>query len=824
MSGEPADLDPPGVRPSLPELLRALDAIRDRLTRLERAAGAPSPSAGVGIPAAGGADAPALAIVQDILSIPSMGLDPGELFTLAMDRASRLLSADRTMLFVAEPGGGRLVPRSAHGFRREDLPSISVRPGEGMVGAVFRQRRVLIHPPIGEESTPDSFIERFPVQVAIAVPVRAEDEVAGVLYAGRRRLDVPFSASEILLLLLIADRVAGGLAHQTLLDRRAGHLARLGALRAFGAETVAAFPLRDVLAHACEVGCRLAGVRAAAIALADASGELDLAAARGLPGAMEAWRRVDPRDGLTAELDAGGAPVTSRDVQARDVPERSFLGDGGFHGCLLLPLTSRSVRLGVLYLADTEVRDFSTEEIEAARVLATMTAAVIDGSRSRDEREDALGRTRSAHERLIEVEKARAVGELAAGLARELGSIFALVLGKTRLMLPRAHDEASREGLGLLEEAAWRGADVVDRLTALAGPGSGEAVRLVDVTTLLHDVLAVARPQGPGTPEEAASRIDIVTDLRAAPPVRGDATTLRDALVNVVRNSLDAMPHGGRIAIATRPRDAGVEIILEDTGEGIPEDARRRVFDPFYTTRPATRMGLGLTVAHGAITRHGGRIEVSGASGGGTRVMIWLPGGDTSAVKAGQTGAGATIVAPRQSAALGRTATDLRDGAEGAREPGPAAPLPAGAGRASEATRGQPHATAALGPGGQMASILVIEDEATVRSLLITALTNAGYGVETAMDGPSGLAKLETGRFDVVLTDLALPQGSGLAIAGSVKRLHPRTPVVLITGWGHVLDPERLREQGVDLMLVKPFRLERVLSVVSDALRLLASA
>jgi DNA-binding NtrC family response regulator len=123
-----------------------------------------------------------------------------------------------------------------------------------------------------------------------------------------------------------------------------------------------------------------------------------------------------------------------------------------------------------------------------------------------------------------------------------------------------------------------------------------------------------------------------------------------------------------------------------------------------------------------------------------------------------------------------------------------------------------------------MASILVIEDEATVRSLLITALTNAGYGVETAMDGPSGLAKLETGRFDVVLTDLALPQGSGLAIAGSVKRLHPRTPVVLITGWGHVLDPERLREQGVDLMLVKPFRLERVLSVVSDALRLLASA
>jgi DNA-binding NtrC family response regulator len=123
-----------------------------------------------------------------------------------------------------------------------------------------------------------------------------------------------------------------------------------------------------------------------------------------------------------------------------------------------------------------------------------------------------------------------------------------------------------------------------------------------------------------------------------------------------------------------------------------------------------------------------------------------------------------------------------------------------------------------------MASILVIEDEEAVRSLLITALTTAGYAVETTEDGASGIAKLESRRFDVVLADLTLPQCSGLAVAQSAKRIHPRTPVVLIAGWAHMLDPERLRERGVDLMLVKPFRLERVLSVVHDALRLGASA
>lgn len=100
------------------------------------------------------------------------------------------------------------------------------------------------------------------------------------------------------------------------------------------------------------------------------------------------------------------------------------------------------------------------------------------------------------------------------------------------------------------------------------------------------------------------------------------------------------------------------------------------------------------------------------------------------------------------------------------------------------------------------------------------ALAGAGYRVESATDGLTGLARFQGEDFDVVLTDLSLPECSGLDVARSVKRLRPETPVVLITGWGHLLDPERLRDSGVDLMLVKPFRLERLLAVLGDALRL----
>ena len=216
------------------------------------------------------------------------------------------------------------------------------------------------------------------------------------------------------------------------------------------------------------------------------------------------------------------------------------------------------------------------------------------------------------------------------------------------------------------------------------------------------------------------------------------------------------------------------------------------MFDPFFTTRAPARMGLGLTMVRSAVTRCGGRVDVGpGAGGRGTAVRVWLPA-PSGAVPASGPRATETPAGP----------------AEGAR------PAPA---------RQEPGSIPALGAVARRearASILVLEDEEPVRAMLVQALTEAGHEVHAAPDGPSGLAKIEHGSsFEVVLTDLALPQRSGLAVARSVKRASPRTRVVLITGWGHLLDPERLREHGVDLMLVKPFRPERAIAVVSEALR-----
>jgi CheY-like chemotaxis protein len=173
---------------------------------------------------------------------------------------------------------------------------------------------------------------------------------------------------------------------------------------------------------------------------------------------------------------------------------------------------------------------------------------------------------------------------------------------------------------------------------------------------------------------------------------------------------------------------------------------------------------------HGVVDRHRGSVRVRSEEGGGTTVTLWLP------------------------AAHGYGVDSRPAAADPPREQEPA--------------------------GAASPSILVLEDEEEIRSMLVDALGEAGYRVESATDGLTGLAYFQAGSFDVVLTDLSLPECSGLDVARSVKSLRAETPVVLITGWGRLVDPVRLRESGVDLMLVKPFRLERVVSVVADALRL----
>jgi GAF domain-containing protein len=543
---------PPGPPDTLSEIRQSLDSLVDRLHRLEAAPGA-SPSPPRVTPAGERAEEStpgsrdALSVGREILAIPSSGLEPAQIFSLAMDRVARLLSTDRAMLFVWEPESSRLVARAGRGFRRDDLETISIKAGDGIVGQAFHDERILRSSSGSVSAAEDPFLALFPVRDAVAVPIRVAEQAVGVLYAGRRALRPGFSEQEILLLLVLADRVGTALAHRRFVETTGGHIGRLRELEVFLGHVLVGQEKEDMLSRACEVACRLAGVRVAALAVPAGSEGLALAASAGLlAGAITSWR-ADIGRGLTGEMLATHRPVLCRDIQSRDECENDTLRVAGMRACLVVPVRLRHEIAGALYLADPEAREFTEDEVAAVQVLASLLALGMENNRLYGEVRTAFEGMASAQDQLVQTEKARAVGAMAGGIANEFNNLLAIVLGKTQLMLPRMPEGPLREGLAAVEEAAWRAADIVRRLQGFAATSMDDGAGPVNLASVVQDALALTRALWKDEAEARGTPIEVVTDLVRVPHVDGQAPALREAVMNLILNALDAMPRGGRL-------------------------------------------------------------------------------------------------------------------------------------------------------------------------------------------------------------------------------------------------------------------------------------
>jgi len=203
-----------------------------------------------------------------------------------------------------------------------------------------------------------------------------------------------------------------------------------------------------------------------------------------------------------------------------------------------------------------------------------------------------------------------------------------------------------------------------------------------------------------------------------------------------------------------------VEIAVTDTGIGIPASRRDRVFDPFFTTKGPKGTGLGLSMTYGILTRHGGRITVESEEGCGSTFRLILPG---------------------------------------ASSPLPTAPVLRPPRR----------------PVGASLRILVVDDEEVVGAVLGDMLAASGHSVQVARSGREALERFDADRFDLVLTDLAMPEMTGWQVARAIKDRTPTVRVVLVSGFGVEVSSEDLRAHGVDLVLAKPLQLQDIDNAVS---------
>lgn len=236
-----------------------------------------------------------------------------------------------------------------------------------------------------------------------------------------------------------------------------------------------------------------------------------------------------------------------------------------------------------------------------------------------------LTERRRAHERMAQSDKLRAVGELAAGVAHNLNNSLTVIQGRAQLLQRRATDEAMSKSLEVIVQAVADGSQTLRRILDFARREQAKEFAPLDLTELVRTSVEIAKPKWQRKSGQGSGCVNVHVETRSPVYVLGEKSELREVVLNLLFNAVDAMPDGGEIEIGTRGELESACFWVADTGKGMTPETVERIFEPFYTTKGESGTGLGLSASHGIITRHQGQIMVVSEPGLGTRFEIRLP-------------------------------------------------------------------------------------------------------------------------------------------------------------------------------------------------------
>ncbi|MFH1502324.1 MAG: PAS domain S-box protein [Candidatus Eisenbacteria bacterium] len=425
----------------------------------------------------------------------------------------------------------------------------------------------------------------------------------------------------------------------------------------------------------------------------------------------------------------------------------------------------RGELVGVLQLAARTPVELGPEDESVLLTVAEMFAAVIGRALALEEKDE-------IHAQLLQAQKMEAVGTLASGVAHDFNNILTAIQGFADLALMSVDEDGQlTEDLERIRGSAVRGAKLVRQLLTFSRrqPVEFGAIDLNSATQGLMRMLA------PLIGEDVSMSVVLERDVWT---VTADEAGMQQVLMNLAVNARDAMPDGGTLTLRTENvtlteddirampgASAGtfVRLSVSDTGLGMDEETQRRAFEPFFSTKgPAKGTGLGLSVVYGIVQQHRGWVSVDSRPDEGTTFSVYLP--------------------------AARGSADER----------------------------RPQGAASDGARGNGERILVVEDERTVRDLAARVLRQGGYEVLEASTVRDALAIIdrEDGRFDLVFSDVVLPDESGVQLAQKLSVDHPDVPVLLSSGHADERSQyDAIREGGMPF-LPKPYTLPDLLKAV----------
>ena len=465
------------------------------------------------------------------------------------------------------------------------------------------------------------------------------------------------------------------------------------------------------------------------------------------------------------------AEISSNDLSEPSQRMLQVASDNDLKSMVVMPFAAEGTWLGSVFMFFSTVASISEYEQGFLHGVAESLSVAVQNRKLYEDLEHSYNQLKDTQKALMEQERLNAMGQMASGIAHDINNTLVPITLYTDVLLESEVDVSdwAKQCLQTVKEAAKDIENTTMRLRKFYRRQEEEtAMQLLDVKRLLDQVLELARPRWEDMPQREGMVIDIRSEIADGQvELYGNESEIREALINLVFNAVDALPQGGSITVRVDRREQQVSIEVIDTGTGMSEEQRQRCQEPFFTTKGERGTGLGLSTVYGTMQRHAGEMEVDSQVGQGTSIRLLFP------------------------------------------VPGHQLPEPSEAQRVDFDTD---------------LRILCIDDDSTVRKSLMKTLQREGYAVEVADSGSQGVQKFSLearGKrpFDLVITDLGMPHMDGKQVACEIKRLSADTPVILLSGWGNLMQGDQEVPPEIDCVLGKPSSVGDLRSAIHRAVQ-----
>lgn len=470
-----------------------------------------------------------------------------------------------------------------------------------------------------------------------------------------------------------------------------------------------------------------------------------------------------------------GQLVYEPDIGQSKFPFPQRLSQGGLASFVAAPLLVESKVFGILVAARRLAGGFSSGECEFLRQLSEHVALATHQAHLYEALQKAYEDLRQTQQAIMQQERLKALGQMASGIAHDINNAISPVALYTESLLEREPNLSprARDYLTTIQHAIEDVSHTVARMREFYRQRETELTLVpVKLDKLLQQVIDLSRARWSDMPQQRGVFIKLETEIAPElPPVMGVESEIREALVNLIFNAVDAMPEGGTLTVRTRLSESPARLVhveVSDTGIGMDENTRRRCLEPFFTTKGERGTGLGLAMVYGIVRRHNAEIEIDSAVGKGTTMRINFP--VPVSQNAGPQKADTAFVIP----------TRLH--------------------------------------------ILIVDDDPLLIKSLSDILATDGHLIATANGGQEGIDAFRKAHereetFTVVITDLGMPYVDGRKVAAAVKGISPVTPVIMLTGWGQRLIAEGDISPHVDRVLNKPPKLRELREALAQCVQ-----